>query len=68
MRQKFFRMHSRECNDLQCYINIQCPVNSAWQTYEEALAHDDGDNELEEEEDLCICRPDEPNPLCESCF
>jgi len=26
------------------------------------------DEELEEEEDPCICIPDEPNPLCESCF
>jgi len=25
------------------------------------------DNEIEDE-DPCICIPDEPNPLCESCF
>jgi hypothetical protein len=25
------------------------------------------DNEIEDE-DPCICIPDEPNPMCESCF
>jgi len=48
MRQKFFRMHNDYCHDLHCYMNIQCPVNSAWNTYVEALAEDDGE-ELEEE-------------------
>jgi len=26
------------------------------------------EEELEEDEDPCICIPDEPNPMCESCF
>ena len=39
-----------------CSTELQCGCPDNWHGYE-----DDEDNH-------CICIPDEPNPLCESCF
>jgi len=68
MKQKFFRMHNSWCHDLQCFNNVQCPVNWAWRDYQEALANDDEDDELPEEEDICLCIEDHIDLNCPSCF
>jgi hypothetical protein len=51
---------------MKCFCDVLLPKN--WKEQFCSVSCKEIDEMLEEEEEHCICIPDEPNPMCESCF